>query len=99
MAKLQWISWYQPTADYRPLTFPPNQAILGWWCTGESANGDATLCALVRADSEEKAQDAVKHDWPEADEWRFCEERGNTELGSRFPPNDWMKERMSYNDQ
>lgn len=95
---LYWISWYQPTEDYRPLSFPPNEAVLGWWCTGTRCDDDAsTLCAWVRAGDEEAAKAAVLRDWPEAAEWRFCEQRGHVETGGRFPLSDWMRERMAYN--
>lgn len=26
-----WLSWHQPTEDYRPLTDPPVEGVLGWW--------------------------------------------------------------------
>jgi hypothetical protein len=48
---LYWISWVQPTNDYRPLAYPPHEAILGWWCSGYAEDG-ATLCAMVTAESE-----------------------------------------------
>lgn len=90
----QWISWHQPGGDYRPLTYPPNSEILGWWCSGH-AGKSATLCALVRADDESEARALVLKDWPEAERWRFCEPRDNTNVGDRFKPSDWMIERMS----
>ena len=45
-----WMSWYDAEEDYRPLHDPPSEAILGWWCSGEHADGRATLVALVQAD-------------------------------------------------
>ena len=92
----QWISWHQPTDDYRPLTYPPNPAILGWWCSGYTDDA-ATLCALVQAPDEAIAQAAVLKDWPEAERWRFCEPRETTSLGDRFKPTEWMIERMTAN--
>lgn len=103
-----WISWYQPTEDYRPLTDPPNAAILGWWCSGYGESAEirklwgltprqtsATLCALVNADSRESAENAVHIDWPEATEWRFCYERECDFLpGDRFPLSDWVRDRL-----
>jgi hypothetical protein len=89
----QWISWHQPTEDHRPLTYPPNKAIMGWWCSGYSGR-DAIICALVDASDEPTAQAAVLKDWPEAERWRFCEARDNTNLGDRFPLKAWMLERM-----
>jgi len=93
-----WISWYQPTEDHRPLSFPPNENILGWWCTGHSEAG-ATLCAMVKALSEEEARFHVKVEWPEVEEWRFCEE-SDGKVGDRFPLSEWMIPRMAqYNDK
>jgi hypothetical protein len=90
-----WISWRQTTADYRPLTFPPNEAILGWWCSG-CGDDYATICAMVRADSEKSARAAVKIDWPEAAHWRFCEPRETPMLdGGRFKQEGWMLERFA----
>lgn len=96
--KRYWMSWYQTTDDYRPLTYPPNGAILGWWCTGHRNSDDAaTIVALVGADNEGAAKDAIKRDWSEASEWRICREFAPDEtLGDRFPVNnDWMKERIA----
>lgn len=85
-----WVSWYQPTKDYRPLTYPPNEAILGWWCSGAS-----TLCALVSASDKVEAGAAITKDWPEAKEWRFVYEKGDKWLpGDRFPLKDWMRDRF-----
>jgi hypothetical protein len=93
---LYWISWYQPTEDYRPLGYPPNEAVLGWWCSGSRCSDDAaTLCAYVHAGDEKAAKEAVLRDWPEATEWRFCEPREAVIESSRFPLEDWMRERMS----
>lgn len=90
-----WMSWYQPTEDHRPLAFPPNAAILGWWCTGYRHDNAATICALVQAESEEAAWDAVKKDWPEMEQ-RFSGEREPDYAikSDRFPLSDWMRERM-----
>jgi len=95
-----WLSWYQVTEDYRPLTYPPNEAILGWWCSGESIHG-ATLCAVVEACCEEDAWSAVKLDWPEMDptsDARFISEKSNDYVpgGGRFPikENDWSYGRL-----
>lgn len=59
-----WVSWYQPTEDYRPRTYPPNSAILGWWCSGDSPQG-ATLCAVVQAKSKIEVIKQIKADWPD----------------------------------
>ena len=93
----QWISWHQPTKDHRPLSYPPHEAILGWWCSGYDSNDVATLCALVAAKDERTARAAVKKEWPEATRWRFCEARETAHLGDRFRPHGWMLERMPPN--
>ena len=94
-----WVGWVQPTADYRPLTYPPNQAILGWWCTGKLLSDHvydgATLAALVKASDEATAKTAVLNDWPEAKDWRFCDGMKSLPvLGSRYPLAAWMQERF-----
>lgn len=103
---LQWISWHQPTDDWGPLSYPPNAAVLGVWCsgyTGDDITGDdiAILCALVIADSEDAAKAAVRVDWPEACDWRFCNKRPDTNLGDRFTfDDDWSRSRVeAYNAQ
>ncbi len=78
--KLYWLSWYQPTGDHRPLGFPPNGSILGWWCTGQTEEGSGTLCSYVVAPSEQEARDRVRIDWPGADEWRFCNGIGRSRI-------------------
>jgi hypothetical protein len=106
--KLWWLSWDQTTSDERPLTFPPNEAILGWWNSGSRCSDDAhTICAFVQAETEEEAKAAVKKDWPEAEEWRFCGETSvkpgdrfplketSVKPGDRFPLKDWMKPRFA----
>jgi len=92
--KYQWISWHQPTEDYRPLTFPPNKAIIGWWCSGYHSDGTSILCALVKAGNADAAKAAVLQDWPEAEVWRFCVEKEDAMLSDRFPFTDWMLERL-----
>ena len=91
---LFWISWYQPTEDHRPIAYPPNKAILGWWNTGTRDDGAKTLCALVSSETDKTAKNAIKHDWPEAEEWRFVSDKENTLLNDRFPLSDWMKPRI-----
>ena len=90
-----WISWYQPTSDYRPITDPPTKRILGWWCSGERADGTAVLCALVDAQTEGEAKRAVGVSWPDDVEWRFFNECPADWLpGDRFPLDDWMRARI-----
>lgn len=91
-----WISWNQPTEDCRPLTYPPNPAILGWWCSGYAANGMAQICAVVSADDDDHAATCVMQDWPEAIGWRFINKKPDDFIpGDRFPVSDWMVERLS----
>ena len=92
-----WLSWYEKAEDYRPLTFPPNKAICGWWCTGEGSDG-WTLCATVDARNEKSAWSAVRKDWPGAIE-RFTnvEDEAFTPPQDRFPQSDWMIPRLCSN--
>ena len=94
--KFYWLSWYQPTEDHRPLKFPSNEKILGWWCSGVRCSDDAsTLCAMVVATSKDEAKRHISENWPEAEDWRFCEESEDLELGDRFPlSSDWMVKRF-----
>ena len=91
--KVYWLSWFQPTDDHRPIAFPPNKGILGWWCTGEY-DGGSTLCAWVLATDEEFAKNLVKIDWPEVVKWRFIEEREKVTHCDRFQLVPWMEPRF-----
>ena len=93
-----WLSWIEPSEDYRPLTFPPNAAILGWWCSGY---GDAAiLCAAVEAKSEDAAWKAVAKDWPGTKRKRFCDEKdAEWRPGDRFPLSEWMESRFEKGEQ
>lgn len=94
-----WISWVQPTEDWRPLTDPPQNQIVGWWCSGYDPEDRATLCALVSASTLDDAKNALRVSWPEVPpnkgDWRFAEEREPKYLpGDRFPlEKSWEKER------
>lgn len=95
-----WISWACTSEDYRPLTFPPHEAIRGWWCSGYDDN--AILCAVVDAENEGEAMKAVYREWPEAEaytqefDWRFIARRDRDwKPGNRFPPSEWMVERLA----
>lgn len=94
-----WMSWYVEEDDHRPLTYPPNKAVLGWWCTGYDGNGRATLCGLIEAETEDAAQQAVFADWPGI-EWRFVDEMepGYVVTSDRFPLSDWMVERLQVSE-
>jgi len=90
-----WLSWVQPTEDYRPLSYPPHSSVLGWWCSGYDADDFATLCACVEAKSEQSAKAAINIDWPERKKWRFCEAKPDDFTpGDRFPLKGWAKERF-----
>lgn len=92
-----WISWYQPVGDYRPLTYPPNAAVLGWWKTGEDCEDRNVLCALIESATAESAVRAIAQDWPDMGDIRFCEEREPSYAvqNDRFPLQDWMRPRMT----
>lgn len=95
-----WISWYQPSEDYRPLTYPPNAAVIGWWRTGDAETMSGitaySLVALIEARSARAARSSVRKDWPEAACWRFCDEKPSGWLpNDRFPLSDWMRERTA----
>jgi hypothetical protein len=95
--RLFWLSWEQPTEDYRPLTYPPNKQILGWWCSG-SGEDYWTICAYIEAEGDNDARAAVLKDWPEAfdrgAEWRIFQECDKYAPSDRFPPGDWMEPRL-----
>ncbi len=85
-----WISWYQPTEDYRPIygskkqKEPLNHL---YWCSGQRCSDDAwAMCAVVDALNETAAKRTVKKYWPEATEWRFCDEKETD-----WMPNDRFK--------
>lgn len=84
-----WISWYQPTEDYRPITVPSRDIVVGYWKSGERCSDNAsTICAWVKAENEEHAKSIIREYWPEAEEWRFCEEsEKDFELSDRFSLN------------
>ena len=80
-----WVSWVEDSEDYRPLTSPPNKAILGWWCTGTDGNGKAIICAFVEVfGGKEDVEKSIKIGWPCDSErqWRFCDQ-----VSSSFVPN------------
>lgn len=95
-----WLSWEQPSEDYRPISYPPNEAILGWWCTGlvgtiKPLGSLATLSALVAAETEELAWAAVKQDWPDMGDRRFSVERSGEWIPTdRFALQSWMISRL-----
>ena len=104
-----WVSWVQPGEDHRPLGYPPNDQILGWWCSGYDSEDNAMLCACVVGEGEtvgdqmRHATAAIEKEWPEAtaaeqneNGWRFFEQReANWQPNDRFPLSDWMGERFN----
>lgn len=94
---IYWLSWTDSSEDYRPLTDPPTEAVLGWWVSGECDAG-MTLCAAIAADSEEEAKATVFKNWPESGfvVWRFCDKKPKSwRPGSRFRVDGWCAERLA----
>lgn len=96
--KRYWVSWEQPTDDYRPLHDPPNGNICGWWCSGQTGEDNWTLCAVVDAEDSDDAERSIRKDWPEApfqNCWRFFEEKPlGWQPSNRFPVKVWMEVRL-----
>lgn len=104
-----WVSWIQPTEDFRPINYPPNEQILGWWCSGYDSSDNPIICACVVGigetigDRMRSATDAIDIEWPESTSseenstgWRFFDEKADDfRTSDRFPLSDWMKERFS----
>lgn len=63
---LYWISWHQPTEDYRPLTDPPHPQVMGWWCSGYDAYDIALLCACA----EQSGSDGLRPTFLGSNDWR-----------------------------
>ena len=90
-----WLSWYQPTEDARPLTYPPNEAIRGWWESGVRGDGAGVICAVVDAPGDGQAWAAVRVEWPEAERRFTCLRDDDYAPGDdRFPPSEWMEPRL-----
>lgn len=84
-----WISWYQPTEDFRPLIYPAENT-LGYWCSGFSEAGNV-MCALIEATNQSSAYKTITKSWPEAVVFRFCDEVDKDwKPGDRFPVAKWM---------
>lgn len=92
-----WVSWNETNEDVHPLTFPPNEAILGWGCTGEAYDGRySTMVAWVEARNENAAKQAVLKDWPRNPECLFVEKcEPDFFPNDHFPLPDWSKKRIS----
>lgn len=99
MTRRFWLSWPQPTTDYRPLTDPPRAGIIGWWCSGYDSDNVAILCALVQANTLRSAKAIIRQSWPEAplknQVWRIEDDYPTDWLpGDRFPLSGWMQSRF-----
>lgn len=94
--KRYWLRWLSNVEDHRPVTYPPNQAILGWWCTGYDSKDNGICVGLVQAYSQEQAWIFVSEDWPEMTADSGEEVGIDFPLGDRFPLRDWMKERIEH---
>ena len=95
--KYYWVSWYSKEGDYRPLTYPPNKQILGWWVSGEGSDG-ISLVALVAAENVHDANQALIKEWPECElnVWRFFHSlKEGEKLSNRWQLSDWMKDRIN----
>jgi hypothetical protein len=82
-----WVSWVQPTDDYRPVKHPL-PAHLHYWCSGFDASGMPILCAMIDATTRINAEDQLMDYWPEVAgiEWRVFEEKeSDWTPGDRFP--------------
>jgi hypothetical protein len=85
-----WISWWHETE------FGAYEFRGPWWISGEDAGGRQSVCAAVRAPSEEAAEALVSHLYDAGGiepEIRFCEERpvGWSPFCDRFPRANWME--------
>lgn len=95
-----WLSWEETSQDYRPLTDPPNRAVLAWWCSGEAGDSShRALVALVEETTLDLAKAAVMESWPcpgAAPVWRFCSQVSfDWRPGDRFPiSKGWSQERI-----
>lgn len=89
--KNYWVSWY--TTEKMGLfdLYSP------WWYTGHRvSDGAPTVCAAVKAQSEEEAKLVVLKSYdktPLEIEWRFCNERPAdwSPFNARFPRGKWME--------
>lgn len=93
-----WCSWIQSGSDIRPYSFPPPESILGWWQSGEKADGSAIICAVVVAMTDSAAMEAItqKTAWPDAGDFRFIERKESDFVpGDRFPLSVWMQPRFA----
>lgn len=86
-----WVSWYDTRYGKWEYHGP-------WWVSGERCDdGAKTICAAVRAPTEEAAKRIImdSHDAPKPGnlEWRFIEEQASdwNPYNDRFRKAGWMK--------
>ena len=91
---MKWVSWVQKTEDYRPLHDPPNDDVIGWWCSGYDSNDNAILVAFLNVNSDLMAVKAIRKDWPELEEWRFIQDCDSEKPSDRFPLEGWSLKRF-----
>ena len=77
-----------------------------WWISGEDSQDRFSICAAVRASSEEDAESIIGKAFDDGycvDEWRFINGRPDDWdpfANDRFLRNDWMKwPYPEYNDE
>lgn len=88
-----WLSWYHSYEDNGDFELHSP-----WWISGSAGAGDLeTICAAVKADSEEEAKRIIQncYDTPQifdVSDWRFCDEENDdwSPFTSRFPKAPWM---------
>lgn len=82
-----WVSWVQPTEDFRPMMWPlPSN--MDYWCSGYDSDGMPILCALIDAESDVRAREQIAAYWPETTgvNWRTWDEKPDDWTpGDRFP--------------
>lgn len=93
---IYWVSWVCTEDDYRPVSCPPNENVLGWWCTGQDSNDNAILCAMVFSETYDSGViDSIQKDWPEfAGDFRLFEVHKTLKLSDRFVVSEWMEPRL-----
>lgn len=85
-----WISWHHTEAMGEFEIHSP------WWRSGyRGSDGAASICAALRASDEAGAHELIYASYderPSEIEFRFCEERPDTEspFTDRFAKADWM---------
>jgi len=83
-----WFSW-TTGEDARPVVWPPDEAWLGFWCSGV---GDdyASLVGWASAPNAEAVADLVRAGWPEWNgDWRIEPSVMLDPPGDRFPRPKW----------